>query len=67
MEVCKVSGKPVTLESAANFAEIYPVTSSKVTQFERLKASSGIEYEDMLFFDNEAGGLFKTNTCSTLS
>jgi len=35
-----------------DYLQIYP--GSKTTHFERLKRESGIEYEDMLFFDDEA-------------
>jgi magnesium-dependent phosphatase 1 len=34
-----------------DYTEIYP--GSKTTHFQRIKKSSGIEYEDMLFFDDE--------------
>lgn len=35
-----------------DYLQIYP--GSKVTHFERLKRESGVEYEEMLFFDDEA-------------
>ncbi|KAF2197211.1 magnesium-dependent phosphatase-1 [Delitschia confertaspora ATCC 74209] len=35
-----------------DYLQIYP--GSKTTHFERLRRESGIEYEDMLFFDDEA-------------
>ena len=45
-------GSDVTLEDAAEHAEIYPVRS-KVEQFERLRDKTGVPYHRMLFFDNE--------------
>lgn len=45
-------GSDVTLEDAAEHAEIYPVRS-KVEQFERLRDKTGVPYDRMLFFDNE--------------
>lgn len=41
-----------TLAEAAAYKEIYPVRS-KTEQFSRLREKSGVEYREMLFFDNE--------------
>jgi magnesium-dependent phosphatase 1 len=46
-------GLDVTLEDAVDHMEVYPVRS-KTEQFHRLKAKSGVPFERMLFFDNEA-------------
>lgn len=46
-------GLDVTLEDAVDHMEVYPVRS-KTEQFHRIKAKSGVPFERMLFFDNEA-------------
>ena len=56
-------GLDVTLEDAVDHMEVYPVRS-KTEQFHRLKAKSGVPFERMLFFDNEARNVREVATLS---
>ncbi|DBA05366.1 TPA: hypothetical protein N0F65_007528 [Lagenidium giganteum] len=44
-----------SLQSLADYNTIYP--RNKRVHFQELKEQSGVEYEDMLFFDNEYGNI----------
>ncbi|TMW65552.1 hypothetical protein Poli38472_008194 [Pythium oligandrum] len=44
-----------SLQSVVDYEAIYP--RNKRVHFQQLKEQSGIEYEDMLFFDNEYGNI----------
>ncbi|KAI8476634.1 MAG: acid phosphatase-domain-containing protein [Monoraphidium minutum] len=44
-------GRPLTLLDVGRHKEIYP--GSKTTHFKRIAKDSGVDYSDMLFFDNE--------------
>lgn len=46
-----LSSRKVSLQSVTDYEAIYP--RNKRVHFEQLKNDSGVEYEDMLFFDNE--------------
>lgn len=46
-----LSSRKVSLQSVVDYEAIYP--RNKRVHFEQLKKDSGVEYEDMLFFDNE--------------
>ncbi|GLD92229.1 hypothetical protein PINS_up000762 [Pythium insidiosum] len=43
------------LQSLVDYEAIYP--RNKRVHFQQLKEQSGVEYEDMLFFDNEYGNI----------
>lgn len=46
------AGKAKKAVEVFDYVEIYP--GSKTTHFERIRKTSGLEYEQMLFFDDEA-------------
>ena len=48
------------IDSRFNFAEIYP--SSKLRHFRALHAESGIQYEDVLFFDDEMRNIIEVGS-----
>ncbi|GBF91945.1 hypothetical protein Rsub_04669 [Raphidocelis subcapitata] len=43
--------RPLTLHDMGRHSEIYP--GSKLTHFRRIAKDSGVDFSDMLFFDNE--------------
>lgn len=55
MDVALEDGTKKSLHSVVDYEAIYP--RNKRVHFEQLKEQSGVEYEDMLFFDNEFGNI----------
>lgn len=51
-QTSKTSGSSPRAIDLFDYLQIYP--GSKTTHFERIKRESGIEYEEMLFFDDES-------------
>ena len=45
-------GSKISAKSAFDYLEIYP--GSKIKHFQRLQKKSGIDFKDMLFFDDES-------------
>jgi len=52
LQIGDEGGRKVKAIRLFDYLEIYP--GSKITHFDKLQKATGIRYEDMLFFDDEA-------------
>ena len=54
LKLLKVSGTSSSQRALEYFDHLQIYPGSKTTHFERINRDSGIEFEDMLFFDDES-------------